>query len=129
MVIFHRFLQEMTRGGHGLLATQRRVGRGSRVRFPDVHLGTAGTVLADGRVVRGVPVDDLNPSCKATAPASRVSTELNIFQVVFNVVFFLVKRASARYDVQKIGREWSGIALSLQRAGSTVKFGDFRGPC
>ena len=37
----------------------RRVGRGSRVRFPDIHLCTAGTVLADGRVVARIPADDL----------------------------------------------------------------------
>ena len=37
----------------------RRVGRGPRIRLPDVHLGTAGTVLADGWVVAGVPAHDL----------------------------------------------------------------------
>lgn len=61
----------------------RRVGRGSRVRFPDIHLCTAGTVLADGRVVARIPADDLEetPSTNGETQPKKVGDTSRLAKV------------------------------------------------
>mmetsp|Transcript_80711 Transcript_80711/g.164293 ORF Transcript_80711/g.164293 Transcript_80711/m.164293 type:complete len:383 (+) Transcript_80711:100-1248(+) len=88
-----------------------RVGRGSRVRFPDIHLCTAGTVLADGRVVARIPADDIG----LTLHKLQVMRALRI--AVAGAIFGSGPVGAARL----LGRCLAAVRVHLHEVDSTVE--------